>query len=439
MFSGAQPNPYEDIVLKTTDENLTSENWELILNLCDKVQEEGEAGARNVIAAALKRLAHRNPNVQLYALALVEALSKNCGVEVHREIASRSFTQGLEKLISDRNTHDKVRRKALSLIAMWTGEFEKDPTLGVMEDCYNTLKAKNYKFEETIEAPPPQVDDEIRRKEEEELQRVLEMSVHDKGGRWNAYQSASSSGAGASGSSSSLPQSSAAAASSSSARPGYVPAASSSYAQGPAPARSPSPSAATPVVATSSHSASHSAQSAPAGFGSAQASPTAGPATVSRVRALHTFEPTEQGELAFEKGDIIKVVDRNYKDWWRGQLRGRTGIFPVNYVEPLPEPTAMEIAKEAEQEATIFAQAANIDKLLNMLRGLDPAKDNLTDNDEIQELYRSSMSLRPKIVKLIDKYSQKRAELVMMNESFVKARTIFDRMMEESLTRHTGR
>jgi signal transducing adaptor molecule len=53
---------------------------------------------------------------------------------------------------------------------------------------------------------------------------------------------------------------------------------------------------------------------------------------VTRVRALHTFEPTEPGELAFEKGDIIKVVDRGYKDWWRGQLKVRTGIFPVNYV-----------------------------------------------------------------------------------------------------------
>ena len=29
-------------LVKTTDENLTSENWELILNLCDKVQDEGE-------------------------------------------------------------------------------------------------------------------------------------------------------------------------------------------------------------------------------------------------------------------------------------------------------------------------------------------------------------------------------------------------------------
>jgi signal transducing adaptor molecule len=58
--------------------------------------------AHNVIAAVLKRLAHRNPNVQLYALSLAEALSKNCTIELHREIASRAFTQGLEKIITDR-------------------------------------------------------------------------------------------------------------------------------------------------------------------------------------------------------------------------------------------------------------------------------------------------------------------------------------------------
>lgn len=31
------------------------------------------------------------------------------------------------------------------------------------------------------------------------------------------------------------------------------------------------------------------------------------------------------------------------------------------------------------------------------------------------------------------------AELVSMNETFVKARTMFDRMMEDSLARHSGR
>jgi signal transducing adaptor molecule len=58
--------------------------------------------ARNVIAAILKRLAHRNPNVQLYSLTLTESLSKNCNKELHSELASRAFTQALERLITDR-------------------------------------------------------------------------------------------------------------------------------------------------------------------------------------------------------------------------------------------------------------------------------------------------------------------------------------------------
>jgi hypothetical protein len=35
-------------------------------------------------------------------LSLAESLSKNLGIEIHRELASRAFTQGLEKLITDR-------------------------------------------------------------------------------------------------------------------------------------------------------------------------------------------------------------------------------------------------------------------------------------------------------------------------------------------------
>jgi signal transducing adaptor molecule len=34
--------------------------------------------------------------------------------------------------------------------------------------------------------------------------------------------------------------------------------------------------------------------------------------TVTHVRALHSFGPTEPNELAFEKGDIVKVVNREY-------------------------------------------------------------------------------------------------------------------------------
>ena len=166
---------------------------------------------------------------------------------------------------------------------------------------------------------------------------------------------------------------------------------------------------------------------------------------LTRVRALHSFEPTESDELAFEKGDIIKVVNREYKDWWRGQLNDFTGIFPVNYVvrlranfyvclcwclrfggvqETLPEPTSAELAAEALQDASVYSQAANADRLLTMLRTLDPAKDNLADIEVIQELYHDCMFLRPKIVKLINKYSQKCGMLTSVNNESLPELTI---------------
>ena len=217
---------------------------------------------------------------------------------------------------------------------MWTGEFEHDPTLGIMEECYENLRSKGYKFEEPNEPPPPQVDDEIRRREEEELQRVLEMSMHDKGGRtaWDSYGGGGSSAAGPSSSSGSAgpSRSTTAAANPTNAYAkndfGYAKAAS-----GYVPARTPSPKVQQPVVVPAP--AVNPVQNSSGTPGLVKtASQTSLSVAVSRVRALHSFEATEQGELTFEKGDIIKVVDRNYKDWWRGQLKGRTGIFPVNYV-----------------------------------------------------------------------------------------------------------
>lgn len=88
-------------IAKATDENLTSENWAFILDVCDKVG-SSDAGPKDTVAAMIKRLAHRNANVQLYTLELANALSQNCGVAMHRELASRSFTDALLRLANDR-------------------------------------------------------------------------------------------------------------------------------------------------------------------------------------------------------------------------------------------------------------------------------------------------------------------------------------------------
>ncbi|PWN33117.1 uncharacterized protein FA14DRAFT_104533, partial [Meira miltonrushii] len=399
MFKAA--NPFDEIVAKATDENLTSENWQLNLDVCDKVSNEGENGARNCVAAILKRLVHRNANVQLYALTLSDALSKNSGIIAHRELASRSFCQTVQRIILDRNTHITVKKKATSLIKQWSQEWGQDETLGIVRETMEVLRNQGVSFQDEDqknEPAPIEPSSEQLRAEDEELRRVLELSLQDQGGRGTNFQSSYNDSAQASSSSTAQPYKANNAATSSAGN-----------------------------VNKSLPDPSHSQMPA-------NQQPQA-PAA-SRVRALYDFAPSEEGELAFQKGDVIRILDSVYEHWWRGELRGEAGIFPVNYVELLPDPTPADIQREAELEAHIFAQANDIDRLLSKLRGLDPSRDNLADDDELQELYQSSLTMRPKIVKLIDRYNLKVTELRTMNDKFVRARATFDAMMEQNVNRY---
>jgi hypothetical protein len=91
----------------------------------------------------IKRLAHRNANVQLYTLELSNALSQNCGLKIHKELASRSFTDALLRLANDRNTHQQVKAKILERMAEWTEMFASNPDLGIMEGAYMKLKTQS--------------------------------------------------------------------------------------------------------------------------------------------------------------------------------------------------------------------------------------------------------------------------------------------------------
>jgi signal transducing adaptor molecule len=107
-------------------------------------------------------------------------------------------------------------------------------------------------------------------------------------------------------------------------------------------------------------------------------------ATVSRVRALYDFNPSEAGELQFRKGDIISVLESVYKDWWKGSLHGQTGIFPLNYVEKLQDPTREELEREAHMEAEVFAEIKNVEKLLALLStSAESGRGDVRDNEEI--------------------------------------------------------
>ena len=141
----------------------------------------------------------------------------------------------------------------------------KDPDLGIMKDQYHRLKSQNPNLHPPSAPSKSRLTDIDRQKEEEELQMALKLSIQDKATQAQAKSSQQQS------------------------------------------------------------SSSGSSQSQPAQPHTVSSGTTA--ATVSRVRALFDFQATDPDELTFRKGDIIAVLESVYKDWWKGLLKGQTGIF----------------------------------------------------------------------------------------------------------------
>ena len=54
-----------------------------------------------------------------------------------------------------------------------------------------------------------------------------------------------------------------------------------------------------------------------------------------KFSAIYTYVAQYEDELSFEAGDIVMVQAKDEADWWRGECKGKTGVFPSNYVEPL--------------------------------------------------------------------------------------------------------
>ncbi|KAM3967272.1 LOW QUALITY PROTEIN: uncharacterized protein ACR2FA_011610 [Aphomia sociella] len=78
----------------------------------------------------------------------------------------------------------------------------------------------------------------------------------------------------------------------------------------------------------------------------------------------YTYDASEPDELTIRPGDVLRDVERLPGGWWRGELRGRRGMFPDNFVSALAEQASTRSGGVQGRCRAVFSyQPANPDEL----------------------------------------------------------------------------
>uniref|UniRef100_A0A8C6PFK3 Osteoclast-stimulating factor 1 n=1 Tax=Nothobranchius furzeri TaxID=105023 RepID=A0A8C6PFK3_NOTFU len=54
-----------------------------------------------------------------------------------------------------------------------------------------------------------------------------------------------------------------------------------------------------------------------------------------RCKVLFDYQPFNEDELELKVGDVVDIVEEVEEGWWSGSLKGKSGLFPSNFVEEL--------------------------------------------------------------------------------------------------------
>lgn len=73
-----------------------------------------------------------------------------------------------------------------------------------------------------------------------------------------------------------------------------------------------------------------------------------GPTTYKMVgRALYNFQAQNYRELSFKKGDLVYIRRQVDDNWYEGERNAMIGIFPVTYVEIIPNESVGSLSRKS--------------------------------------------------------------------------------------------
>ncbi|XP_070084398.1 GRB2-related adapter protein isoform X1 [Equus przewalskii] len=112
--------------------------------------------------------------------------------------------------------------------------------------------------------------------------------------------------------------------------------------------------------------------------------------------ALYSFQATESDELAFNKGDTLKILNmEDDQNWYKAELRGAEGFIPKNYIRVKPHPWySGRISRQLAEE--ILMKRNHLGAFLIRESESSPGEFSVSVNRPGPALPRPSLTSRPR-------------------------------------------
>ncbi|UZP42410.1 hypothetical protein NXS19_010226 [Fusarium pseudograminearum] len=146
-------------------------NLALSLEIADLINSKKGSAPREAATAIVNYINHRNPNVALLAIGLLDICVKNCGYPFHLQIGTKEFLNELVRRFPERPPMrpTRVQAKILEAIEEWRGTILRREDAAVLNPSDN-LKSAEEMEEEEREAQSAKLQELIRRGTPEDLQ-----------------------------------------------------------------------------------------------------------------------------------------------------------------------------------------------------------------------------------------------------------------------------